>query len=155
MKEVFLLLGSNRGNRQQLLKQARELLAEKAGTILKISTIYETTPWGFDDDTLFLNQAVEIDTNLAPDQLLQELLSIEKQLGRIRPSEAHYQGRTMDIDILFFGNQRIFTDSLIIPHPRLHERFFALQPLAEIAPDFVHPIMQKDIKTLLKMIINS
>ncbi|MCK9204285.1 MAG: 2-amino-4-hydroxy-6-hydroxymethyldihydropteridine diphosphokinase [Bacteroidales bacterium] len=165
MREVFLLLGSNRGNRHELLYKAAAMIAAEAGTVLNLSSIYETEPWGFTDPIPFLNQALEIETELSPEKLLETLLLIEKKLGRIReenpvnfPSPATerpaYIGRTIDIDILLYGNKLILSDSLTIPHPRLHERFFALQPLAEIAPDFVHPAIRKDIKTLLKMTID-
>lgn len=174
MREVFLLLGSNRGKRRELLKQAAGMISEKAGTILQLSGVYETEPWGFDDPIPFLNQAVEIETVLSPEKLLDALLDIEKTLGRIRPAKScgcipenldfenpiplhgntipAYSGRTMDIDILFYGSKLIFTDKLMIPHPRLHERKFALQPLMEIAPGFMHPILRKTVTTLFKEI---
>ncbi|MEI7980724.1 MAG: 2-amino-4-hydroxy-6-hydroxymethyldihydropteridine diphosphokinase [Bacteroidota bacterium] len=176
MREVFLLLGSNRGNRQELLQQATSMISENAGTILQRSAICETEPWGFDDPVPFLNQAIEIDTLLPPEKLLEVLLEIEKKLGRIRPAKGcgctlenmevlkpaplpgdispAYHSRTIDIDILFYGTKLIFTDTLMIPHPRLHERHFALKPLGEIAPDFLHPVLRKTIKNLIKELKN-
>ena len=135
------------------------------------SALYETDPWGFDDPTPFLNQVVEIETTLKPEELLEQLLTIEVQLGRIRPFDGcgcgvpsmpaingesgkaeapSYSGRTIDLDILFYGQQLVFTDSLMIPHPRLHERRFTLVPMNEVSPEFVHPLLKKTISVLLR-----
>jgi len=168
MKEVFILLGSNRGDREAFLTRALERIRATTGIILKRSSIYETEPWGFTDPTPFLNQAIEIETLLEPHSLMDQLLAIEAQLGRIRPGDhcgcgipslgvegegpggAPYAGRTIDLDLLFYGDRLVFTDSLMIPHPRLHERSFALVPLNEIAPGFVHPLLKKTISLLLR-----
>lgn len=163
--KVFLLLGSNRGERMDLIAQARQFIAEQAGTILLSSSLYESEPWGFKDDISFINQALEISTILSAEELLKVLLSIENSLGRIRfsdnascimdqeRSDLHpsfgYISRTIDIDILFFGKQIIFTENLVVPHPRLHERRFALLPLNEIAPERIHPILKKSVSELL------
>jgi 2-amino-4-hydroxy-6-hydroxymethyldihydropteridine diphosphokinase len=170
MKEVYILLGSNRGNRQNFIEKALERIEADAGTVSRISALYETEPWGFDDPTPFLNQVVEIETTLAPEDLLEKLLTIEAQLGRIRPldgcgcgipvslnpgkaSEKNdasiYSGRTIDLDILFYNQHLVFTDRLMIPHPRLHERKFTLVPLNQIAPGFRHPLLKKTISELL------
>lgn len=171
MKEVFILLGSNRGDRDEFLARALDKIGAMAGKILKRSSVYETDPWGFSDPTPFLNQAIEIETQLEPPALMEQLLAIEAQLGRIRPFEgcgcgipkfpekgeghggesiAAYAGRTIDLDILFYGNRMVFTEALMIPHPRLHERNFTLAPLNEIAPGFVHPLLKKTISLLLR-----
>jgi 2-amino-4-hydroxy-6-hydroxymethyldihydropteridine diphosphokinase len=156
MTEVYLLLGSNRGDREAYLSGALELIGATCGTIISRSLVYETEPWGFDDPSPFLNQVVEIGTGLSPESLLEQLLTIETRLGRIRPFDGcgcsvpgSYEGRTIDIDILFYGQQLIFTDKLMIPHPRLHERRFCLVPMNEIAPDFIHPLLKKTISVLL------
>ena len=172
MKEVLILLGSNRGDRMDYLARGIQMISEQAGKLLKKSSVYETEPWGFDDPTSFLNQVVEIETSLSPGELLEQLLNIETKLGRVRPFSGcgcgvpalppgseqpssdklggqGYTGRTIDLDILFFGNKLVFTDSLMIPHPRLHERRFTLVPLNEIAPDFVHPVLKKKVSGLL------
>lgn len=173
MKEVFILLGSNRGERMDYLVRALHLISVHAGTVLNKSAVYETEPWGFEDSTSFLNQVVEIETSLQPEELLEQLLTIETKLGRIRPfsacvsnikplptglrqdsgnqnSEFSYSFRTIDLDILFYGNKLVFTNNLMIPHPRLHERRFTLVPLNEIVPDLVHPMLKKTISQLLK-----
>jgi 2-amino-4-hydroxy-6-hydroxymethyldihydropteridine diphosphokinase len=170
MKEVFVLLGSNRGNRIDFLSKALEMIEVRAGKVIQKSAVYETEPWGFEDQTSFFNQVVEIETNLRPAELLDQLLTIEVQLGRIRPFDgcgcgipaasgpddgsgqktAGYAGRTIDLDILFFGQQLVFTDQLMIPHPRLHERKFTLVPLNEIAPAFVHPLLKKPMSVLMQ-----
>ena len=173
MKEVFILLGSNRGDRIEYLTLALQLVTENAGTVLAKSAVYETAPWGFDDPISFLNQVVEIETNLPAESLLETLLSIEKQLGRKRSADAcgcpvdsgssegnkdsciceddaAYAGRTIDIDILFYGKKIVFTNNLMVPHPRLHKRMFTLVPLNEISPDFIHPILRKPISLLVR-----
>ncbi|MFZ4520798.1 MAG: 2-amino-4-hydroxy-6-hydroxymethyldihydropteridine diphosphokinase [Bacteroidales bacterium] len=171
MKEVFILLGSNRGDRQEFMTRALVMMSTMVGEVVSKSALYETAPWGFDDSTPFLNQVVEIDTTLDPEALLEKLLTIEVQLGRIRPFEGcgcsvpsmsaldgesdnseapAYAGRTIDLDILFYGQRLVFTDRLMIPHPRLHERRFTLVPVNEIAPDFTHPLLKKTISVLLR-----
>ncbi|MEI6681775.1 MAG: 2-amino-4-hydroxy-6-hydroxymethyldihydropteridine diphosphokinase [Bacteroidota bacterium] len=155
MKEIFILLGSNRGERGDFLLKSREMISVKAGSIVKASAVYETQPWGFEDPVPFLNQVVEIETEISPSALLELLLAIEAQLGRIRPFDScgcsdTYSGRTIDLDILFYGQRLIFTDNLMIPHPRLHERRFTLVPLNEIAPGFTHPLLKRTISSLLQ-----
>jgi len=179
MKEIFLLLGSNRGNRPSILEQAKTSISQQCGLIVRSSSLYETEPWRFEDDTPFINQVIEIETEMDPEKLMEQLLTIETKLGRIRnnhcpstintesspdpdtipPSVSSFQhrtrselysSRTIDIDILFYGKKMIFTENLMIPHPRLHERRFTLEPLNEIAPAFVHPVLKKNIKTLLE-----
>lgn len=169
MRDVYILLGSNRGDRAKLISQATEMIGESAGQVLRESEVYISEPWGFEDPTPFLNKVVEIETVLSPAELLDKLLTIEVKLGRIRPFDgcgcgvpsnvlkespdgenlSSYASRTIDLDILFYGGQLIFTDSLMIPHPRLHERRFTLGPLNELAPDFVHPLLKKSITVLL------
>jgi 2-amino-4-hydroxy-6-hydroxymethyldihydropteridine diphosphokinase len=179
MKQVYLLLGSNRGDREKLLEQAREMISRRAGFIVRASSVHETPPEGFTDIIPFLNQALEIETTHEPENLLEILLSIERELGRKRegapgfgnaekqcfndnrfresekqtcPLPRKFAARTMDIDILFYGNRLIFTETLMIPHPRLHERMFVLAPLNEIAPGFIHPVHRKTVSELLRQI---
>ena len=145
---VFLLLGGNQGDRDGILKKARELISERVGAILAASQLYETTPWGFNDQTKFLNQALQVSTLLTPVELLGTLLDIERLLGRVRTSSG-YQSRSIDIDILFYGNIMMNEEALIIPHPRIPERRFVLVPLAEIALGFIHPGLGIPIGELL------
>ena len=144
-----MLTGGDRGNRREYLKHALFFLGQRVGDILTYSAIYETEPWGFEDETLFLNQAILMETRLEPFDLLHETQDIERQLGRHRGKQ-QYKGRTLDIDILFFGD-RIIRDSVLeVPHPRLTERLFALVPVAEICPDWIHPILKISVRTLLE-----
>ncbi|MFC2152516.1 2-amino-4-hydroxy-6-hydroxymethyldihydropteridine diphosphokinase [Bacteroidota bacterium] len=149
MNKVFLLLGGNLGNRFKLLEQAKKSIKVEIGIIKLESSIYETTPWKFVADQDFLNQVIQINTNLKPYEVLNKCLKIEKDLGRERKSD-QYESRIIDIDILFFNYETISEKDLVIPHPRLHERRFTLEPLAEIAPEFVHPFFNQKIKSLLK-----
>ena len=149
-ESVFVLLGSNLGDCELLVNQASKMISERCGKIVAKSRLYESEPWGFKSEHWFLNQVVKIETALSPDDLMKELLEIEKELGRDRsvPHEG-YVSRPMDLDILYFGNEIIDTQMVIAPHPRLHERRFTLLPLCDIAPDFVHPVMKKTNLQLL------
>lgn len=144
---VFLLLGTNLGNRSDNLLVAIEQVQITAGKIIQASSIYETAAWGKTDQANFLNQVIEIETALAPIDLLNALLSIEEQMGRSR--EIKWGPRIIDIDILLYDEIVVTSDTLTVPHPALHERKFTLVPLAEIAGDQVHPIFQKKISELL------
>ena len=149
-ESAFVLLGSNLGDREQLVNQACKMIGERCGKVVAKSRLYESEPWGFKSEHWFLNQVVKIETALSPDALMQELLEIEKALGRDR-SVLHegYVSRPMDLDILYFGNEIIDTQMVKVPHPRLHERRFTLLPLCDIASEFVHPIMKKTNLQLL------
>ena len=149
-ESVFVLLGSNLGDRELLVNQASKMISERCGKIVAKSRLYESEPWGFKSEHWFLNQVVKIETALSPDDLMKELLEIEKELGRDRsvPHEG-YVSRPMDLDILYFGNEIIDTQMITAPHPRLHERRFTLLPLCDIAPDYVHPVMKKTNLKLL------
>lgn len=146
--QVFLLLGSNLGDRPQVLAAAREAIAEQAGSITCQSAIYETAPWGITDQPAFLNQVLEITTSLLPEDLLRIILNIEHDLGRVRYER--WGARVIDIDILYFGQTVMDSARLTLPHPRIQDRRFVLAPLAEIAPDFIHPVLQKTSSQLLE-----
>jgi 2-amino-4-hydroxy-6-hydroxymethyldihydropteridine diphosphokinase len=148
MNRAYLILGGNIGNRLENLEKTRKLIDEKAGRILKKSGIFNTAAWGKTDQPDFYNQALLIETELDPKSLLNELLHIEALAGRIRNGEK-WAERTMDIDILFYNEEVIKTENLKIPHPHLQDRRFVLTPLADIAPDLIHPVFHKSVKELL------
>ena len=152
LQMVYLLLGSNLGNRKEILDKAIKLLSQKVGVVILQSKDYETSPWGVTDQPDFLNLVVSIQTRLKPLQILEITQSIENQLGRIRKEK--WGARLIDIDILFYGNEIIDEPNLKIPHPLLQERDFTLSPLAEIAPDFVHPVLGKTILELREKLIS-
>ncbi len=145
----YLSLGSNLGNRPHFLQQAIFKLQESAGDIKKISKVYETEAWGFKSDP-FLNICVMLETSLPPSKLLETILEIEAALGRERKKTDTYEARTVDIDILYYGFEILETELLTLPHPGLHQRRFVLKPLADIAPQFYHPILIKDTRNLLQ-----
>ena len=146
MNGVYLLLGSNLGDRESYITGATNLLAERVGTVEVVSSYYETASWGKTEQPDFINQAIYLQTNLSPQELLITILDIEKQFGRQRIEK--WGSRTIDIDILFYADMIIKESDLVVPHPYLHERAFALLPLAEIAPEYVHPLMNKTILDL-------
>jgi len=136
--QFYLILGSNLGDRFQMLLAAEELIISKGIHIIRKSGIYESEPWGFESDQLFLNQVFLIECSLKPNDLLIILLNIEEKLGRKRSFNG-YTSRNIDIDILYFNQEAYCDNNLIIPHPRLHLRDFTLRPLCVIAPDYIHP----------------
>ena len=147
MNKAYLLTGGNMGNRQENLATANESIEQQCGDIINASSLYETAAWGKNDQPSFLNQVLEIQTSLSPRQLLKKILYIEKQIGRVRKEK--YGPRVIDIDILLFNDEIYNYPSLKIPHPELQNRRFALVPLAEIAPENVHPVFKKTITELL------
>ncbi len=146
MIRVFLGIGTNLGDRERNLQEARDVLSQRL-EILKESSIYQTAPWGYLDQPVFLNQVIEAQTDLSSLNLLDFLKQTEKELGR--QSNFRYGPRLIDLDILFFGNRIIQTPRLQVPHPRLTQRAFVLVPLAEIAPNFVHPQNKQTVAQLL------
>lgn len=150
MNVSYLCLGGNIGNRESCIEQALALVGQKAGSIIARSALYETEAWGVSNQQSYLNACVCISTNLNASSLLEVLLDIEQELGRQRSSSIHYEPRTIDIDILFFNEEVIHSTGLTVPHPRLHLRQFVLVPLAEIAPNYLHPVLNKTIFNLLK-----
>ncbi len=149
MATAFLGLGTNIGNKRKNLITAAALLAERAGDILALSSFYESSPWGFHTENMFLNAALKLVTDLSPEDLLLTTEAIEREMGRTTKSNGSYHDRIIDIDILLYDDITLRTASLTIPHPLMHLRQFVLVPLAEIAPDAVHPIIKTPVSELL------
>jgi len=148
-KSAFLSIGSNLGNREFLLQKAIFEIGKKAGEIRQVSAIYETPSWGFEGED-FLNACLEIQTLLSPKNLLSTILEIEADFGRLRNDSDGYQSRTLDIDIIYYEKDIIKTSDLTVPHPKMQDRKFILKPLADISPQFYHPILNKDTRNLLQ-----
>jgi len=146
---TYLSLGSNLGDKLNQLQEVVFLIQTHIGKVVKTSPIYETPAWGFEGDN-FYNACVIVETPLTPLALLEKLLDIETKLGRERNQGTGYSSRTVDIDILYYEKEIINTDALTIPHPNLQFRKFVLKPLADIAPQFYHPILNKDTRNLLQ-----
>jgi 2-amino-4-hydroxy-6-hydroxymethyldihydropteridine diphosphokinase len=147
MNKAYLLTGGNEGDRYLNMQQARTNIEHICGQLLQVSSLYETAPWGKTDQADFLNQVLLIETIWNPRQLLNALLQIEEKGGRIRTEKN--APRTIDIDILFYNNLVIDEPGLSIPHPRIADRRFVLEPLNEISPEYIHPVLDKTIHQLL------
>ena len=146
---VYLSLGTNLGNKEESLRTAMTLIEEQVGTITSQSALYASTPWGFNSENTFLNNAISVETSLTPEELLSTTQRIEHTLGRTHKSvDGQYSDRLIDIDILLYDDVVMHTPSLTLPHPLMHRRLFVLEPLSEIAPTMIHPLLQKEITTL-------
>ena len=143
---AYLLLGTNLGDRKVNLINACSKIKNRVGAISKISKLYETSAWGKIDQPDFLNQAILVQTELTPHDLLKVILEIETEMGRIRNEK--WEARTIDIDILLYNDNTINSTDLIVPHPKLHERNFALIPLMDIAAEVNHPVLNETIEAL-------
>ncbi|MFD2871148.1 2-amino-4-hydroxy-6-hydroxymethyldihydropteridine diphosphokinase [Mucilaginibacter ximonensis] len=141
MNNVFLLLGSNLGDRKEYLQQAIMHISYDISPDIRISSVYETESWGKTDEPDYLNMVIEVKTSLPAQTVLERILNIEKVMGRVR--EEKWGSRTIDIDILYYNAEVIDVPGLHIPHPQLHNRKFTLAPLVELAPDFIHPVLKK------------
>ena len=151
MALVYIALGSNLGNRENNIKKAIIALDKIIGKLIKCSSFYETSPVGFCSNSYFINAAAIFETSLLPLELLEETEYVERILGRSEKSRnKQYSDRCIDIDILFYDNLIIQTEALTIPHPEIHNRLFVLEPLNEIAPAVLHPILQKTVKQLFE-----
>jgi 2-amino-4-hydroxy-6-hydroxymethyldihydropteridine diphosphokinase len=148
MKDVYLLLGSNEGDREKNMAKAMKLIEQNCGQILKKSSLYQTEAWGLKAQSSFLNLAIIIDTELSPQPLLVALKAIEKDIGRT--DTVKWGPRIIDIDILFYGHEIIDLPDLKVPHPFIPERRFTLEPLNDISSNFVHPVLNKTIGNLLE-----
>jgi len=149
MITAYLGLGTNMGDRAGNLADARKLLDGNLMDIMSVSHVYVSEPWGFDSDHDFLNQVIEVRTKTDVFDLLDIVQEAENKMGRTRMLTA-YSDRVIDIDILFYGDEIISSKPLIIPHPLLHKRMFVLQPMADLAPGFVHPVFNRTIAELME-----
>lgn len=169
MNRVALLIGGNQDDRHALIKQATVLIQQRIGTVVAVSRVYETEPWGdFEKEcgqpkvNNFLNRALLVETSMSANEVLHEALDLEVALGRMRPlpvahcqqSAKKYHSRPMDIDIIFYNDDVIQTPDLSVPHPRMHLRRFVLEPLAEIMPDYKHPLLGKTVQEMFLAIMN-
>ncbi len=149
MNKVFLGLGGNLYEPAEMLEKARKLVELRCGSIQSTSSLYETEAWGMASEHRFLNQVIELHTNLGAEALMDHLLKIENELGRTRNFEG-YADRTIDLDVLFFNEEVIQKEKITVPHPRIAFRKFVLVPLCEIASEFVHPITGKTLGQMLE-----
>lgn len=150
MAEVYISLGTNIGNKRGNLIKAAALLAERVGDVLALSSIYETEPWGFSSDNVFLNAALKLETILEPMLLLDATQEIEREMGRMEKSNGQYHDRIIDIDLLMYDNRIIESALLTLPHPLMHKRAFVMEPLVEIAPCVIHPVLKKTMLEIYK-----
>jgi 2-amino-4-hydroxy-6-hydroxymethyldihydropteridine diphosphokinase len=156
MHRVYFGLGSNLGNREVCLGQAIEMMKRRIGKEFSQSFFYETRPWGFASNHSFLNAVAGFESEMEPELILSLTQQIEKDLGRgSKSTGGRYTDRTIDIDILFYDDLVFKSADLVIPHPLLQERDFVLRPMAEIAPDLVHPVLHRTISQLLEMLVTS
>jgi len=149
MVETYLSLGSNLGDREGYLQYACGMIDKRIGVIMDKSSVYESSPWGFTSDNFFYNQVLCVSCNVEADELLHLVQQIEREAGRERLL-AGYADRTLDIDILFYGDRVVTMPGLTIPHPHMTERRFVLEPLCELAPDFIHPVLKLPLHRLLE-----
>ncbi|OIN57071.1 2-amino-4-hydroxy-6-hydroxymethyldihydropteridine diphosphokinase [Arsenicibacter rosenii] len=147
MHTVFILLGANLGDRVNTLQKARTLLGDRVGNVTRASAFYETAAWGLTDQPAFLNQVLLVETTDAPEVVLTKTQAIEQELGRVRHEK--WGARLIDIDLLYYDQLICQSDRLTLPHPYLHVRRFTLVPLAEVAPDVVHPLLHQTNQILL------
>ena len=146
---VYLGLGTNLGDKEQNLRMSVKKIEARIGIVVSLSAFYATAPWGFFSENSFLNAAVCVETTLLPLQVLEETQRIERELGRTEKSvNGLYADRLIDIDLLLYDDRVMDAERLILPHPLMTERRFVIEPLSEIAPDVVHPVLHKTMKEL-------
>ena len=151
---AYISLGSNLGDTNLNLGKAISKITEKAGAVLAVSSICQTEPWGYQSSNEFLNQVIQLETSLSPTDLLSVMQAIEKEMGRKKKTgNSSYQDRVIDLDLLFYDDLILESETLILPHPLCHKRKFILEPLTEIAPELFHPILKISIKELLRVVM--
>ena len=149
MAEIFILLGGNVGDKHKIFTETRKMIGESIGKLTKLSSIYDTEPWGFDSEP-FWNQAMVIETTLLPLEILDRTQAIEIKMGRVKPT-GFYESRPMDIDLIFYDNLVLKTPLLMLPHPKIAERRFVLVPLNEIVPEKRHPVSGHTVGEILRI----
>jgi len=150
MRVIYFSLGSNLGNREELLSETRDFIHFNVGDIVVASDIYETEPWGMENVQPFLNQIIGVQSELTNAQIITEIAEIDQFYGRERSAEK-YLSREMDVDVLFIDQEIIDLPNLSVPHPKIIDRRFILEPMVQIAPEFVHPAIQKTLAELLEI----
>lgn len=150
MHQVFLGIGSNLGDREISISNAIDNIESSLGKVIKVAPTISTKAWGKTDSPDYLNTVIEIQTDLLPLELIKKVLEVEASLGRVRTEK--WASRVIDIDILYFNNWHFNTPNLIVPHPYIAERTFVLEPLAEIAPEMMHPVLKKTHLELLDIL---
>lgn len=151
---LYLGLGSNLGDKCHHLLQAVALISERVGRVVCLSRFYETQPWGYASSNTYLNAALGVETSLSPLEVLSITQTIERDLGRLKKSmNREYSDRPIDIDLLLMDDLEVQTDVLTLPHPLMHERLFVLEPLVEIAPTIIHPVLKKSICELYNSLV--
>lgn len=150
-KRVYLGLGSNLGNKEQIIKKAIARIGERVGSIVTISSFYKTAPWGYQSVHTFCNAVIAVETELSPEEVLSAVQIIERELGskEHRKSDGSYVDRLIDIDLLDYNGLVLDTYALVLPHPYMHKRPFVMEPLAEIAPQWTHPVLGKTATEIL------
>jgi 2-amino-4-hydroxy-6-hydroxymethyldihydropteridine diphosphokinase len=149
MVTIILSTGSNLGDRKAVLAAASQRIALLIGPVLSVSGLYETAAWGLRDQPAFLNQALKVETLLSPEAVLEKIAGVEGQLGRTRDQK--WGPRIIDIDLLYYGSAIIREENLVVPHPEIPRRRFVLEPLMEIAPDWIHPGLNLSTRELLEL----
>ena len=150
MAKVYFSLGSNKGDRLDFILRAIRQLEKTIGTLVANSSVFESEPWGFTADTAFYNMVVQFNTKMSSAELLASVTEAELKLGRSRDGNG-YSSRTIDIDILFVDQMLVKSETLAIPHPRMHLRRFVLEPLLEISPEMIHPLFNITVFDLMKV----
>lgn len=150
INSVWLLLGGNIGNVARAFESACVYMQAEIGLVLRKSHLYESEPWGFEHENNFINQVVELHTSLAAQEVMRACLHIESLLGRVRTKVEGYESRVIDIDVLYYNSDSIESDIITVPHILLHKRRFALLPLCELIPNYIHPVLHKSNTQLLQ-----
>jgi 2-amino-4-hydroxy-6-hydroxymethyldihydropteridine diphosphokinase len=150
MTKTYISLGTNMGDKEKNLRDAVSMIQQRIGRVTSLSAFYVTEPWGFRSENSFLNAAVELESDMEPMEMLAATQRIERELGRTAKSkDGVYHDRIIDIDLLMVGDTLLSTPELTLPHPFMHERLFVMEPLAEIAPELVHPVLKQTMRNIM------